>query len=584
MKLKPMPNINHCWAALMIEELVRNGITYFCIAPGSRSTPLTMAVAQNPNAQSIVHFDERGLGFHALGYTSAHRHPCAVITTSGTAVANLYPAIIEASKKKLPLIILTADRPPELRMTGSNQTIDQVNIFGNYTRWFFDMPTPNDECPPEFVLTTIDQAVSKTRGELKGPVHLNCMYREPLAPTKTTFKSQSYMKSVDCWQNSRHAYTTYLLPKTTIESKEMKDIADKISSIKNGVILVGKLSSEQERNKVIQLSEKLQWPIFADIASGLRLGSNHKNVIHYFDLILKSTHQKSFQPDGVIQLGGRMTSKECLSLIENAKLKEYIMILNHPLRNDPTHKVTLRVQSSVTQFCSSIISKLAQRKSNPKLKKLQSDSLKIHQSIADHLYNQRDCQEGAIARVISEHIPNNHGLFVSNSLPIRHFDTHASIRKHSIDFTANRGASGIDGNIATAIGFNVGLNKPITAVIGDLAFLHDMNSLAMLKSTNNPTIFVVINNNGGGIFHHLPITNHPSFEKYFGTPHQLTFQSIAEMFDLNYIQTNSLEQFQKSYHLASQSLYSIIIEVQTNRSNNVKILEPIQKKVKTLTG
>ena len=154
-------NINFLWSSLIVEELIRNGVDYFCLAPGSRSSPLAVAVAENPKAKSFIHFDERGLGFYALGMTSATKQPCAIITTSGTAVANLFPSIIEASKKKLPLIILTADRPPELRFTGANQTIDQVKIFGDYVRFFFDLPTPTEDIRPEFVLTTIDQAVAR---------------------------------------------------------------------------------------------------------------------------------------------------------------------------------------------------------------------------------------------------------------------------------------------------------------------------------------------------------------------------------------------------------------------------------------
>jgi 2-succinyl-5-enolpyruvyl-6-hydroxy-3-cyclohexene-1-carboxylate synthase len=180
MNFPKLPNANHLWSSLIIEELIRNGVDYFCLAPGSRSSPLAVAVATNPRAKSFVHFDERALAFHALGYASAPRKACAVITTSGTAAANLFPAVIEASKKKLPLVILTADRPPELRYTGANQTIDQVKMFGDYVRWQFDMPCPTADIPANFVLTTIDQAVFRANGEVKGPVHINCMYREPL--------------------------------------------------------------------------------------------------------------------------------------------------------------------------------------------------------------------------------------------------------------------------------------------------------------------------------------------------------------------------------------------------------------------
>ncbi|MCA9407814.1 MAG: 2-succinyl-5-enolpyruvyl-6-hydroxy-3-cyclohexene-1-carboxylate synthase, partial [Candidatus Omnitrophica bacterium] len=153
------PNLNLLWATLIVEELIRNGVDYFCISPGSRSAPLTIAIAQNKKTVSLIHCDERGSAFHALGYSAATGKPCAVVTTSGSALGNLFPAVIEASKKKVPLILLTADRPPELRFTGANQTIDQVKFFGEYVRWSFDLPTPTKDIPPQFLLTTCDQLV-----------------------------------------------------------------------------------------------------------------------------------------------------------------------------------------------------------------------------------------------------------------------------------------------------------------------------------------------------------------------------------------------------------------------------------------
>ncbi|MCA9399406.1 MAG: 2-succinyl-5-enolpyruvyl-6-hydroxy-3-cyclohexene-1-carboxylic-acid synthase, partial [Candidatus Omnitrophica bacterium] len=202
-------NINTIWASLIIEELIRCGVDYFCISPGSRSTPLAVAVANHKKARSFIHFDERGSAFHALGYAAAAKKAACVITTSGTAVANLFPAVIETAKKKLPLIILTADRPPELRFTGANQTIDQVKIFGDYTNWFFDMPAPSTDCAPEFILTSIDQAVAKANGYPKGPVHLNCMFREPLAPLNDKNNYAKYLTTVKNWGKRQTPFTIY---------------------------------------------------------------------------------------------------------------------------------------------------------------------------------------------------------------------------------------------------------------------------------------------------------------------------------------------------------------------------------------
>ncbi|HLP60036.1 MAG TPA: 2-succinyl-5-enolpyruvyl-6-hydroxy-3-cyclohexene-1-carboxylic-acid synthase, partial [Candidatus Deferrimicrobium sp.] len=209
MKIHEAPNLNYIWSELIIEELIRNGVNLFCIAPGSRSAPLTVAAARHPKARTVIHYDERGLAFYALGYASVTRRPVALICTSGTAAANFFPAIIETSKKKLPLILLTADRPPELRETGALQTIDQIKMYGNYVRWFVDLPVPDPQIKPETLLTTIDQAVFRSQDPLPGPVHLNCMFREPLAPNATGFDARIYLESIDHWLKGNHIYTAY---------------------------------------------------------------------------------------------------------------------------------------------------------------------------------------------------------------------------------------------------------------------------------------------------------------------------------------------------------------------------------------
>ncbi len=363
MSLTSSPNINHLWAGLMVEELLRHGVDTFCISPGSRSSPLTVAVAQHPKTKSFVHFDERGNAFRALGIAAASRRPCAIITTSGTAAANCFPAVIEASKKKLPLIVLTADRPPELRLTGAHQTIDQVKIYGNYVRWHFDLPCPTTEIAPEFVLTTIDQAISQAMGDLSGPVHINCMYREPLAPVKTRSSWTGYIKNIQRWLKDSSVYTNYVAPKRRLQQDEVNQILKEIKAIKSGIIVVGKLASTHEQKSVLKLAEKLGWPVFPDISSGLRLGNTHKNIIPYFDQILLSDKfQKKHQPDGILHLGGRITSKRWYEYVEHVSPKHYIMALNHPLRNDPLHNVTTRIQCSLTTLCHTLAKQIPQRR------------------------------------------------------------------------------------------------------------------------------------------------------------------------------------------------------------------------------
>lgn len=582
MSITRAPNINHLWAQLLIEELIRNGVTYFCIAPGSRSSPLTTAAAQNPDAQTFVHFDERGLAFHALGYSAAAQRPAALICTSGTAAANFFPAVIEASKKKLPLIILTADRPPELRHTGADQTMDQVRLFGTYVRWEYDLPCPTKEIAPEFVLTTIDQAVHRAKNNLPGPVHINCMYREPLAPVKTQANFNDYCRNLISWEAKEDAFTQYINASAELPDFKIKPLQKTIADIKTGILAAGKLSSVQEQRAIIKLSEKLNWPIFPDITSGLRLGVSHPNVIPYFDQLLLTEAMDHLLPvDGVIQCGGRMTSKRWQEFLAQKQLHAYIMVLNHPLRNDPLHNVTHRIESGIIPFAESIIKGLPQRAPDKFLAHLRTASQRLHGVIDQELTVTDKLSEPAVVRSVSEHIPATTSLFLANSMPIRDADMYARPDKNPVTVTANRGVSGIDGNVASAAGFAAGTNQAVTLIIGDLALLHDINSLSMFTKLTQPVITVVINNNGGGIFSFLPVAELGDvFEQYFGTPHNLTFKSAADMFGLEYHCPSGQKEFITAYKKLLHDKRSGMIEVRTNRHENAKLHHDLQKTVR----
>jgi len=565
-------NINHCWGTLIIEELSRLGADYFCVAPGSRSSPLVIPLAQNKRIKSFVHFDERGLAFHAMGYSAAAKKPAVLICTSGTAAANFYSAIIEASKKKISLIVITADRPPELRLTGAVQTIDQVGLFGKYVQWATDMPCPDMKINPEFVLTTIDQAwYQAVRNH--GVVHINCMFRQPLTLVQTTDDLKTYVKPIDRWLKSRGPYTDYVTGFESIALPAPKRIAARLDAIKNGVIVVGKISGPDEANLVLHLAEKLGWPIFADVSSGLRLGHAHSNLIHYFDQLLSSEkilNKLSF--DGVLHLGGRMTSQRYYDLVQKQNPAEYIMVLNHSLRNDPNHQVSLRIEASVGNFIETMIGLIKPRKSSNTLKLLAKANKDADKAIDNFFAQDGRLSEPFVARLISQLIPEAQGLFLSNSMPIRDMGNFADFKGKKVSVNGNRGASGIDGITASAAGYARGLGKPVTLMIGDLSALHDLNSLSILRDMPVPLIIVLLNNGGGGIFSFLPIAEfNEGFEKFWGTPHAYTLAAAASMFELNYSQPMDVEHFKKVYNQALKSQTSTIIEVITSREENLKI-------------
>lgn len=583
--MKTESNLNIIWADLIVEELIRNGIDYFCVAPGSRNSPFFIALSKKKNIDPIVHFDERGLGFNALGHMSATGKPAVVITTSGTAVANLFPAVIEASKKKLPLIVLTADRPAELRWTGAHQTIDQTKIFGEYVRFFLDMPTPTTKIKLSFVLTTIDQAVFRARSGIKGPVHLNCMFREPLLGQVKNNLS-TYFKEISSWRKSAECFTKYHAPQTSLSKQSTNSLVEEIDKVKSGLIVVGKLSSRRQAQAVLKLSENLGWPVFADGVSFLRFGFDNANIIHYFDLILSNlAHKKLPKVDGIIHLGGRITSKKYNEFSGQLVNCRYIMVLNHPLRNDPFHQIDIRVQSTVENFCLSICKKIKPRKASKETNRLKLLNKKVDFIVGSELQNDKPLSEASVTRLVTQNIQKKSVLFLSNSLVLRHIDRFGDYKTNPILMGANRGASGIDGVIASAVGFSEGHNQSTTLLIGDLAFLYDLNSLSMLASIKNSMQIVVLNNNGGGIFSRLDaaqIVQKETFKKYFTAPHNLDFSNIAEMFSIDYCTPKTNCEFEREYCKAQRKKKSTIIEIQTKSEENLQVENRLANKIKKM--
>jgi 2-succinyl-5-enolpyruvyl-6-hydroxy-3-cyclohexene-1-carboxylate synthase len=581
--------MNQLWGYLIVEELVRNGVDYFVISPGSRSTPLTATVAQHSQAKKIVCLDERGAAFHALGYARATGNPAVLICTSGSAAANYLPAVIEASIDCIPLIILSGDRPPELRQTGANQTIDRVNLYGSYPKWQFDLPCPTAEISPTMVLTTIDLAVSKSRQAPCGVVDLNCMFREPFGSMDAPVEIPG---SLAKWKDCRSPYTRYAGKLTIPTSEEIESLIEIIHSTTKGVLVVGQLKSTVDIEAVVELAMRLNWAVFADIQSGLRLRRDFPNLIHHFDrLLLTDISVELEQIDSIVQLGTRIVSARWLKWIDKHPPQNYIVIINNGDRHDPSHLVSLRIESDITYLCQQLSAQLPHLSPSTWVQKLRSASDRISVTAAKFLKTTK-LTEPLIARTISELIPNQHGLWVSNSMPIRDLDMYAihhpplvlsvvevsttsterSRSIHHPQIGANRGTSGIEGAIAAATGFAVGLQTPVTAIVGDLSSLHDLNSFALLQRNTQPVIVVIINNDGGGIFSFLPIAKSTEiFDTYFGTPHGVNFSHAAAMFGLDYYHPQTPDELIRDYQRALVDRRSTIIEVTTDRSENLQL-------------
>jgi len=574
-------NINTLWSSLIVEELIRNEINYFCISPGSRSAPLTVAVAENPRAKHIICFDERGAAFHALGYGRATGKPAALICTSGTAAANYFPAVIEASVDNIPMIILTADRPPELRKTGANQTIDQVSLYGKYVNWEFDLPCPDETIFPQMVLTTIDQAVFRSRRNTGGPVHINCMFREPLAPVVQPVKTD-YIQPLSAWEKENSPFTKYQLSLQTPHTSDLQEIANIINNAKRGIIVAGRLSSTAQSKSILELAQKINFPVFPDINSGLRFQLSKNNFISHYDqiLVIEELWQK-FAPDTILQFGGRITSKRLLKFIDRAKPKNYIQVLEGPQRHDPEHNVTHHIEANIEAFCRLMLRMVTANPGTPWLTSF-VESSNIIESLLDAYVNpEHAISEVSAARIVSQLIPEKSALFLGSSMPVRDMDMFASANGTIIPVAANRGASGIDGTLASATGFAAAHNLPVTLILGDLAMIHDLNSLALLRSIKQQLIIIITNNNGSGIFSFLPIAEFDDiFENFFGTPHDLTFQRAAEMFEIDYHHPQTNKDFRKTYQEVLMNGQPAMIEIHTDRRENFELHKKIADRIR----
>lgn len=572
-------NINSLFSSLIIEELIRNGINYFVISPGSRSAPLTTAVAENPRAKDIIIYDERSAAFHALGYAKGCGKPAVLICTSGSAVGNYLPAVIEADVSRVPLIIISADRPTELRDIGANQSINQKDIFRPYIRHGFDLEAPNEAVSLKYLLTLTDSFVNHSISG-RGPVHLNIMFREPLAPVKVAYNSDILLGLAD-WEKNGEVYTRYFNEINIISEERIEFILDGLKRANNPLFLIGELPYGTNLDLLISLIKKLKIPVFADILSGLRMVDN-ENIISYYDQILLDDDIFEEKPDYVLHIGGQFTSKRLLQYLD-CHIENYIVLKEHSDRHDPNNNNTHRICSDYNSFISSMTNKIMELENeNLSWESLGKKFYSKNTRIGNRLNSLKitEVNEIMVAKVVSEQISSDECVFLSSSMPVRDMDMFASVRSSKnenygdglVIASANRGASGIDGIISTATGLMVGRKKNCSLIIGDIAFIYDMNVLSYLGKIEYNLTIVVINNGGGGIFSFLPIIEgNENFEKYFATPHSFNFGDLSNNFNIKYRRCENMEDFKRAYASRLKVGGHLIIEVVCDRESNIEL-------------
>jgi 2-succinyl-5-enolpyruvyl-6-hydroxy-3-cyclohexene-1-carboxylate synthase len=572
--LRDLPSKNALWGFLVAEELARLGVRHAVIAPGSRSTPLVAALVSNPRLSCQWAIDERAAGFVAIGIARASAEPAVVVTTSGTAVANLLPAVVEADLDGEPLVVLTADRPPELHDSGANQSIRQLGIFGARTRWDVSLPCPDDDVPARFVLTTIDEAVARARGPHPGPVHLNFPFREPLAPSEKHWERNGLV-GLDRWEASVDPFTIRMRAEHGPSREGIRDLATRLRGARQGLLVAGTLRSERDRTAVRRLAEALGWPLVADIRSGLRHGQAPRTLRPYLDRFFErepaGIGRLRFDPDVVLQLGARPTSRRVASCLDTLEPAAAILVDSAPRRLDPTHRLTHRVEGSIASWCDAVLAEGVTKVGPCLPDHLERAHAELAAALEAHVENGETLTEPFVARYLSQTLGEEEALFVSSSMPIRDLDTFADPRSAAFCIDANRGASGIDGVVASAVGFAHGRRAPTTLLIGDLALLHDLGSLFLVRHSPVPIGIVVVNNGGGSIFSFLPIAEHRDLmTPWFDAGHEVAFRGVAADMGLPYTRVMTRAELCAATEGARHTRRSYMIEVVSSLAGNLE--------------
>ena len=533
---------NRAWGQALVDGLCQLGADRFFLSPGARSAPLVAALS---GRNVTTHYDERGMAFAALGWSMATGRPAVCVTTSGSAVANLLPACVEAFHSNVPLIFLTADRPPELRGSGANQTIQQPGLFGGFVRYAVDLPCAQDEGAVSRFAGIFSEAVGMATGSQPGPVHLNVPIREPLL-------EDSAVEPIHEWDGViSRAEEAFDWP----SGFDFQRFADG-----RGVVVIGRLplGEQNQVGAILDLAKNLGWPVLADAASGARL---RPGIIRHADWILQRHDVPP--PERVLHFGGALVSKRIGKWLSACRGADCLQVRMFPERLDPWEQHPVFIRVGIQPFCESVKPFALTMAADTWIESWRRADVAVGAAIEAELSQEDAISEPAILRTLAD-VAAGTGwpVFLGNSMPIRDFDSCvAAVSKDVVNVFANRGASGIDGNIATVAGLALGCASPLLAVMGDLAALHDLNSLPLLHGL--PVTLVIINNGGGGIFRFLPIDVE---ERLLETPHAWEFRGAAQQFGMEYQQVASLSELRRL--LAERHSAPRILECCTDRAEN----------------
>ncbi len=523
-------------ASVFVEELVRGGLRLATISPGSRSTPLAVALWRQPEIEVTVIVDERSAAFFALGAAQAAGVPVAILCTSGTAAANFYPAICEANESCLPLIALTADRPPELRGIGAGQTIDQLKLYGSSVRWFCEVGT--EEADDQGLLhfrSLACRALAAARGELRpGPVHLNFAWREPLAPVSVHGQvSATDQLAIEGRAGRPLTAVTAPIPQPT--ELLLEGVAEQIRTARSGVIIAGRQPDPALRGPLTELAERSGFPILAEPTSQLRCGPHDRSrVITTYDLLLRDgSFADRVRPDLVLRFGEMPTSKPLRAWVVESGAEQIIVDARCGW-NEPSQRAATVARAEPKLAATGWAARLERVEDSASLI-WRSAERDARRAIARELDGERLLSEPSLHLTLGRSHRDGDLVYTASSMPIRDQESFLAAEDADALFLCNRGANGIDGLISSALGAAHASRKQTTVITGELGLLHDLGGLSALRQVGGPVRTIVINNGGGAIFDFLPQAEAlgiEEFEALLKTPRNLDLVKVANLFDL----------------------------------------------------
>ena len=554
---------NTSLARALVDEWARAGVREAALAPGSRSAPLALALAGDGRIGLSVFLDERSASFFAVGVAKASGRPAVVVCTSGTAAANLHPAVVEAWHARVPLIVCTADRPPELRDTGAGQAIDQLKLFGDAVRWFCEVGVPQDvPGAGHYWRSVASRAWGAALGPPAGPVHLNLAFREPLVPTGAPL--------VDTVGRAAHApWTTAHPHPPEPHADEAAALVAAVDASPRGVLVAGWGSGATPR-VVERFVRAAGWPVLADAVSGLRSGPTA--VSTYDPLLRAADFAARWVPDLVVHIGSPLTNRPATAWLDESVPR--VLVDPDGAWLDPHRSASTRIAADANALLLAVTDSICWRPSTGAwCDGWLAAEAAARKAIDDLLDSWHQPFEGRVVRDIAAALPDGAILAVGSSMPVRDAESFVAPRT-GLRWLSNRGANGIDGFVSTVLGAarvaKAGRHGPVVALLGDLTLLHDAGGLLGATRRGVDAVLVVLDNNGGGVFSFLPQADLPEhFETVFGTPHGLDLLDVAKAYGVPGCRVSTAEQVVPAVLDAIAAGGVHIVVVPTDRADNV---------------